>query len=1198
MFKTFFLSELKYTLKQPMVYIFIFIFALMEFFATVSDNVQVGGAIGNVYRNSPYTLTIHITIFCIFSLLMAVAFFNNAALRDHNNEFNEILFTTPLSKPGYFFGRFFGALFISTLPLLGVFIGMLLGTYMNSIFEWIDTSRFGEFYAETFINNYLLFILPNMFLAGSVIFAMANKWKSTVISFVGGLVIIVAYIVSGSLMSDVENETIAGLSDVFGINTYAIETKYFTPAEKNTISPGFSGIILWNRLIWTGLGIIILLLSYFSFSFKKKNQKIKKEKVKTESKDTVFSLPKLHPTYDTATNWLQFKSFFYTNFLSIAKSVTFKILFLFCIIILVSDLISGYEYFGLQSYPLTYKLIDTIKGSTNIFLIIILIFFSGELIWRDRDSKINEVVDATAHTSFVSLSAKALSLVCITTILNLFFILIGIIYQLIHGFSRIEIDVYLLDLFYANLALYIIFGGITIMIQVLSSNKYIGYFISILVLLVWDIILSVLDVSSNMLSIGGGGSVFYSDINGFGPGLKSKLWFNLYWMLLAVIGLLIAGALWNRGSKSSLLSRIKAARKEVPKSYRSFIVILAVAWLSVAGFVYYNTQVLNPYRSSDATEQLSADFEKKYSKYKDAVHPKVTDAKYYIDIFPNKRDIYVKADIELTNESDVAIDSLHFFNGEGWDTKLNIPNAKPVYKDTTYLYTIYQLSPPLQPGEKTIIKLDNKFITKGFENGRGSTMIVKNGTFFNNGNILPTMGYNDGYELSDKNTRKKYDLEPKERTPKLSAELSELHNRNYISNGQSDYINVETVISTIKEQTAIAPGSLIKKWEENGRDYYHYKTDTPSLNFYSFMSADFEIKKRKWNGIDIEVYYDEKHPENVDMMLDAVERSLVYYTENFGPYFHKQCRIIEFPRYASFAQAFPGTMPYSEAIGFIINLEDETENNIVDAVIAHEMGHQWWAHQVIGANMQGGTMMSESFAEYSSLMTIKNITENPMKMRQFTKYDHDRYLRGRSSERLKELPLYKVENQGYIHYGKGSVILYALQDYIGEAKVNLAMKNFLEEYRYKKPPYPTSLDFIKHLDPQVPDSLKYLITDWFKEITLYDNRLKDANYKKLENGKYEVTLEIESFKIKSDSLGNETKTAINDWIDLGVFADDDEENLIFEKRVKVNKPKMTFVFEIDSLPSKLAIDPRHLLIDRVYDDNIKTVAETTMSGEE
>lgn len=1198
MFKTFFLSELKYSLKQPMVYIFMFILALLEFFATVSDNVQVGGAIGNVYRNSPYTITIHVTVFCIFSLLMAVAFFNNAALRDHNNQFNEILFTTPLSKPGYFFGRFFGALAVSTLPLLGVFIGMLLGTYMNSIFGWLDTERFGDFYLETFVNNYLLFILPNMFLAGSIIFALANKWKSTVISFVGGLVIIVAYIVSGSLMSDVDNETIAALSDVFGINTYAIETKYFTPSEKNTISPGFSGILFWNRLIWAGVGFIILMVSYFSFSFQQKKKKVKKEKVSTDCEDMVFALPELNPSYGASTNWIQFKSFFHTNFLSIIKSVTFKILFLFCIIILVADLSGGFEYFGLQSYPLTYKLIDSIKDNTNIFTIIILIFFSGELIWRDRDSKINEVVDATPHTSFISLASKALSLVCITTILNFFFILIGIVYQLLHGFTRIELDVYLLDFFYENLALYIVFAGIMITIQVLSSNKYIGYFISVVVLLVWEIILSVLDVSSNMLDIGGSADIYYSDMNAFGPGLKSTLWFNLYWILLSVLGLLIAGALWNRGSKSSLLSRIKTARKEVPKSYRGVIALIALLWLGVAGYVYYNTQILNPYRSNDTEEQLQADFEKKYSKYREALHPIVTDAKYFIDIFPNKRDIHVKAELELTNKSGQAIDSIHIFNIEGWDSKLTIPNAKPVFKDSTYLYTIYKVSPPLLSGEKILLKIDNKFITKGFENGRGPTMIVKNGTFFNNIDILPTMGYNEDYELSDKNTRKKYDLKPKERAPKLSATISELHNRNYLSNDQSNFINIETIISTIKKQTAIAPGSLIKKWEENGRDYYHYKTDTPSFNFFSFMSADYEIKKRKWNGIDLEVYYDEKHPENVDMMLDAVERSLAYYTKNFGPYFHKQCRIIEFPRYASFAQAFPGTMPYSEAIGFVVNLEDETENNVVDAVIAHEMGHQWWAHQVCGANMQGATMMSESFSEYSSLMTLKSITENPMKMRQFTKYNHDRYLRGRSGEREKELPLYKVEDQGYIHYGKGSVILYALQDYIGENKVNIAMKNFLEEYRYKKPPYPTSLDFLKHLEPQIPDSLQYLVKDWFKEITLYDNRLKEAKYKKLPNGKYEIILEIESSKIKSDSLGNETKTAINDWIDVGAFSDDDEENLIFQKRVKVNKPEMTFIFEIDSLPAKLAIDPRRLLVDRVYTDNIKAAEETSETGAE
>ncbi|WP_299113548.1 M1 family aminopeptidase [uncultured Winogradskyella sp.] len=1187
MFKTFFLSELKYTLKQPMVYIFMFILGLMEFFATVSDNVQVGGAIGNVYRNSPYTLTIHVTIFCIFSLLMAVAFFNNAALRDHNNEFNEILFTTPLSKPGYYFGRFLGALFVSTLPLVGVFIGMLLGTYLNSIFNWIDTERFGPFYIEAFINNYLLFILPNMFLAGTVIFAMANKWKSTVISFVGGLVIIVAYIVAGSFASDVDNETVAALTDMFGINTYSIETKYYTPVEKNTLSPGFSGLLLYNRLIWVAVGFVILMLSYFNFSFKQKNKKVKKVKNGATKADKIFDLPKLNPSFTGTTNWQQFKSFFYTNFLSIIKSVTFKILFLFCIIILVTDLAGGFEYFGLQSYPVTYKLIDSIKDNTDIFIIIIVVFFSGELIWRDRDNKINEVIDATAHTSFISMAAKTLSLISIATILNLFFIGIGIIYQLLNGFTRIEVDVYLLDFFYDNLPLFIVFGAVTILVQVLSSNKYIGYFIAILILLVLEIVLNILDINSNMVDVGGGPSVLYSDMNSFGPGLKGALWFNLYWTFFSVLALLIAGALWNRGSKSSLLSRIKTARKEVPKSYRGVIIGATLSWLAVAAFVYYNTQVLNTYKSGDTLEQLAVDYEETYSKYRNVASPKVTDTKYFIDIFPKERNISVKAKIEVMNATDKAMDSIHVYFQEEWDSKLSIPNSKVVFEDDTYLFKIYKLSSPLQPGEKTTFNLDTKYITKGFKNNRGSTMVVKNGTFFNNGSILPTMGYNEGYEINDRNTRKKYGLPKKERSPKLTPGVTKLHMGNYLSGEQGDFINVETIISTSDDQVAIAPGSLQKQWIDNGRNYYHYKIDTPSLNFYSFISADYKIAKRKWNDVDIEIYHDEKHTVNIDMMLDAVQRSLEYYTENFGPYYHKQARIIEFPRYANFAQAFPGTMPYAESFGFIVNLEDETDNNVIDFVIAHEMGHQWWAHQLIGADMQGGTMLSESFSQYSANMTMKNITKNPMKMRKFLKYDHDRYLSGRSGERLKELPLYKVEDQAYIHYGKGSAILYALQDYIGEDKVNIAMKNFLDEYKYNAPPYPSTHDFLRHLEPQVPDSLSYLITDWFKEITLYDNRLKEATYKKLDNGKYQVKLDIESYKIKSDSLGNETRVPMNDWIDIGFFMDDDEDQLYEQKRLKFNTDTSSLTVELDSLPAKAAIDPRHILIDRVYKDNIK-----------
>jgi len=127
MFKDFFFAELRYALRQPMVYIFLLLMALLTFGATASDNVVIGGAMGNVYKNAPHVITQFTAILTIFGLLIAAAYFNTAALKDHNHQFNEILFSTPLSKSGYFFGRFFGALVLSTIPMLGVFLGVWVG---------------------------------------------------------------------------------------------------------------------------------------------------------------------------------------------------------------------------------------------------------------------------------------------------------------------------------------------------------------------------------------------------------------------------------------------------------------------------------------------------------------------------------------------------------------------------------------------------------------------------------------------------------------------------------------------------------------------------------------------------------------------------------------------------------------------------------------------------------------------------------------------------------------------------------------------------------------------------------------------------------------------------------------------------------------------------------------------------------------
>jgi hypothetical protein len=591
-------------------------------------------------------------------------------------------------------------------------------------------------------------------------------------------------------------------------------------------------------------------------------------------------------------------------------------------------------------------------------------------------------------------------------------------------------------------------------------------------------------------------------------------------------------------------------------------------------------------------DRRRADYEKTYKQYEKLPQPRVRSVKYAIDVYPGSRNIVMRGEQVIQNPTQQALNEVHFTVDPNYDVAIDIPGASLNKDDKKLYYRIYRFDPPLQPDESRTMHFTVKSHNRGFENSLSTVELVQNGTFFNN-TIGPRIGYDQGRQLTDPNDRRKYGLKEIDLMPPLERECTDDCRETYLR-GHSDWVDVETVISTSADQLAIAPGSLIREWQENGRRYFQYKLDHPSLNFYSFMSARYEVAREEWNGIKLEVYYDRQHPWNVPRMTNSLKKSLDYYTRNFGPYYHKEARIIEFPRVARFAQAFPGTMPYSESIGFIANLKHPDDIDMVFYVVAHEMGHQWWAHQVIGANMEGATLLSETMAQYSALMVMEKEYGRDA-MRKFLKYEMDNYLRSRGAERLKERPLLQVEaNQGYIHYRKGSVVLYYLKEMIGEEAVNRALRKVIAQYAYAQPPYPTSYALVDALREQTPPNLQYLIKDLFEDITLFSNRTLDATAEKRADGKYNVTIKVEAHKYKADAKGNETEVPVDDYIDIGAFAKPAKGmqygDTLYRDRVHMTQKSATFTFTTDRLPEKAGIDPFAMLIDRVPADNTKTVA--------
>ncbi len=1199
MFQEFFNFEIRHRFKQPMVYIFFLVTALLYFMGVVVEGATVGMSVRNIHVNAPFAIIGWSAFYAFIGLMFTTAFANTSALRDFNHKYDGILFATPLKKGGFFFGRFWGACLVAVIPALGIFMAVLIGSQM----PWVQ-EKVGAFYPMAYLESLLYFIIPNVFFASAIIFSIAILTRSTIMSFIGAIAMIVGYGVAISYVSDLENETLGIMLDPFGINSFQTLTKYWTIGDKNTSTLGLNYLLIANRLLWFNVGLAILFFAYTRFSFTAKKSKRKSKEIAPSATlkpafMTLAPLPKVQITDNTKVRLLQLWTQIKIDFMGILKSTAFIVIMVFGLFNMGSSLANANQWYGLTTHPVTYSVMNLIQGTLYLFVLIIMVFYSGVLVWKERDAKMDGIYNALPYPTWLPFVAKYIAVIAIVGVIQLVAIFTGMTAQAYFGYFNFEIDVYFKQFFLIDWMGFALAALLSMLVHALVNNKYLAYFVFLVVFFLNSLIWVPLDIQSNMVSFAATPSPTYSAMNGYGPYVLGLIWFNIYWILFAVLLGILTALFWVRESGTTFVQRWGIAKRRFSGNYKLITAVFAGLWLLTAGFVYYNTQVLNTYLTPDTIEERTVEYEKRYKQYQGIPQPRITDLSYNIDIFPDNRDVKIEAKVWAKNKSAEPIKAIHFNMPIYFDATIEFVGrpAKLVSKDTLLHYWMYELQSPLEVGDSLQYLVSSDYITKGFENNVSFTQVVSNGTFFNNYDFMPVIGYQEGNELSDKGDRKEHELAAKpNRMPELQHNCSQACMNTYLSN-ESDWVTVDCTISTATDQIAIAPGSLQKEWQEDNRRYFYYKIDHPSLNFYSFISARYEVEREKWNDVDVEVYYHKGHEYNVDKMLNSIKKSLEYNSSNFSPYRHKQARIIEFPRYASFAQAFPGTMPYSESIGFIANIEDEEEDiDMVFYVVAHEMAHQWWAHQVIGANMQGGTVLSETFAQYSALMTMeKEYGEKQMK--KFLKYEMDRYLRGRGGETQREMPLMQVENQPYIHYRKGSVIMYALKEFIGEEALNGALKALVDSTAYREPPYPTTLTLMGLLEEVTPDSLQYLLTDMFEEITLYSNRTLEANYKPLDNGKYEVTFKTESKKFKADSAGLETPVQhLNDWVDIGIYGEapkgKDQGKLIYQERVKINQEENTFTIKVDEKPAKAGIDPNHLLIDRVPDDNVKKVDKT------
>lgn len=1192
MFREIFRLELRQQLKSPLFWLIAVGLAAVAFGAASSDTIQIGGGIGNVHRNAPMVVITMLAMFSLLGLFLITIFVAGAALRDFSANTAEMMFSTPVPRSAYLGGRFAAGYVISVLVLVAVAFGLWFGSLM----PWLDAARLGPTPWAAYGWAMGVLVLPNLFFLGALVFLLATLTRSMLGAYVGVIGFIVLYVIAGLALGrgNLEHQTAGALMNPFGLGAVDLVTRYWTPADQNTRIPGLTGLILGNRALWLAVGLALLGATLALFKPDRAGLRWFQRRRRDAAADPVTPvfapavLPVVTLRQGFVARLVQFRKLAWFDTVSVLKGVAFLVMLVFGLANLTGSLAFTGQMFGTTVYPVTHLMSQAMDGSYRWLLWIILIFYAGELVWRERGARTSEVVDAFPTPDWIPLLSKIVALAAVIVV----FLAVGSLWcmgwQVLHGYHNLQPVLYLQ---YLGLDLlgFLLVGILSVVFQVWANNKFAGYALAV-AWIIATIAMAQFHLADNLYIFAGMPGTPYSDMNGFGSFWVGKLWFAAYWYCFAAALLVTAALYWVRGTTRGWRARGRIARQRFRAPAWIVLAASLVGFVAIGVFAYHNTHGLYHYQTYDQGQRLQANYEKDYRKYLGLAQPRITDVNVDVAMYPQQRRADITGHYTLVNKHDTPIDTLLVQlptpATREFKAALDFPAHTAKIADAKQGFYLYKLDTPLAPGASMPFTFHYQIAYPGFANEPAGERLVHNGTFFDS-EQFPHFCYDEGRQLQDNNDRRKYGLGPLQRLPKRDDAAA--HGNNLIS-CDADWVHFEATLSTSADQIALAPGYLQKEWTEGGRHYFHYVQDTPILDFFSFQSARYKVARDTWHDVNLEIYYDPQHPYNIQRMFKAMKLSLDYYTQHFGPYQFRQLRILEFPDYSSFAQSFANTVPFSESIGFIADVRKPSDIDYVTYVTAHEIGHQWWAHQAIGARVEGVTMLDESLAQYSALMVMKHLY-GPTKMRKFLKYELDRYLSGRGSERIAEEPLARVQpDQGYIHYRKGSVIFYALQDYIGEDKVNAALRTWLDKVKFQQPPYTDTRDLLADIRAQAGPEYQNLITDFFDKITLFDDRMVKATAKKLPDGKYEVTMHVHAAKYYADGKGNQTRAKLDIPIEVGVFAkakdgEEQDEQPLYLAKYPVKDGDSTIVVTVDGKPYEAGIDPFNELVDRVSSDN-------------
>ncbi|HEX6158929.1 MAG TPA: hypothetical protein VF111_02105 [Thermoanaerobaculia bacterium] len=1179
----------------------IFAVVLVLSFLVARDTSLEDALYQEFFANSPFAIAKTTVFGGLFWLLTAAFVAGEAAARDVATGMHPLTWTAPIRKADYLGGRFLAALVVNALLLLAVQIGIVLAVYSPGI----DPKVIGPFRPAAFLTAYAFIALPNAFVATALQFSLALRTGRAMAAYLGSVFLVFMGFFVGTFVNFFVKRGLGTLLDPIGIQFVVEDLAHlWTTAEKNTRLLAMEGALLTNRLLWVGLALGTLALTYWRFRFE---HRVARPLFRRRSRSVVADPPlsdaatppprsETRRTFDVSTRVRQTLAIGGASFRAIAKSWAGLALLIAIPLLTVLVVVDQMVSLGTPLVPTTARVLRELTGGLTaemaaepsrwVIIPLLLIFFAGELVWREREAGVSELTDATPVPEWVPFLGKYLGLGLVLVAFLAAQTAAGMLAQVMLDYHHFEIGLYLKVLFGLQLPEYLLFAMLALVAHVVVNQKYVGHLAAILAYAFTAVLASVLGIEHNLLVYGAGPAWSYTQMRGFGGSFGPWLWFKLYWAAWALLLAVVARLLWVRGREEGAGVRIQLARRRLTGPTARVTGAAAVLILTLGGFIFYNTNILNAYLSTAEVEQRRAEYERRYRRYENVPQPVLTGTKLRIEIYPRRRAAQIRGSYALVNRGSAAIDSIHVaIPRSAVETRAVTfdRRAKLALDDTKHGHRIYALERPLGPGDTLRLDFEVQVEPRGFGNRGASRSVVANGSYFTNAAWFPAVGYQRTRELLSASDRREHGLPPR---PLLES-LYDEEGREVATRGGG--IAFEAVMGTDDDQIAVAPGALRRSWTERGRRYFHYATSAPIGSEWAFFSARYAVHEGRWKDVAIRIFHHPEHTAHLRLVMRSVQASLDYHSEQYGPYPYRHLTIIErggAP--GSSMHADPSMISHGEHFSFWRPRDEERSFDMPYAVVAHEMGHQWTLPYAL---VEGLPFLSEGLAWYTAMGVVQESRGEEQLHRLLTfmrqPYPHRPIRRGE--------PLLRAMDP-YMSYRRGPFAMWALRDYAGADRVNGALRRLIEKHEQPGAPRVTTLDLHRELEAATPPELHYLLHDLFEVNTFWQFETGRATAVATPEGSWRVTLDVTARKVVYDEAGAERVVPMDELVPIGVFAPAEPGHTelsapLHLQKHRIRSGKQTITLTVPRKPVFAGIDPHHLLDweEEGDDDNVAVV---------